>query len=94
MRSILAIALFLTAAAPALAQDAKHPFTGSGNTEAKACAIAKADAERWVKAGKKEGRHREIAKIGECAFPPSGGAITCPIGGPLRDEVYEEEEEH
>ena len=94
MRSILALALFLTAAAPALAQDAKLPFTGSGNTEAKACAIAKADAERWVKAGKKEGRHREIAKLGECACTPSDGAFTCRIEAQVRDEVYEEEEEH
>ena len=94
MRSIsLVLALFLFAAAPAFAQDAKQPFTGSAATEAKACATARADAERWVKAGKKEGRHREIAKLGECACTPTDGQFTCRIEAQVRDEVYEEEEE-
>lgn len=94
MRFLLAIALFLAAAAPAFAQDAKQPFTGSGNTEAKACATARADAERWVKAGKKEGRRRGITQLGECACTPADGAVTCRIEAQVRDEVYEEEEEH
>ena len=95
MRSTpLALALFLFAAAPVFAQDAKQPFTGSAASEAKACAAAKSDSERWVKAGRKEGRRREIAKLGECACTPTDGQFTCRIEAQVRDEVYEEEEEH
>jgi hypothetical protein len=94
MRFFIPIAVSFLIAAPALAQDAKLPFTGSAATEAKACASAKADTEHWVKAGKKEGRHREIAKLGECACTPTDGQFTCRIEAQVRDEVYEEEEEH
>ena len=95
MRSTpLALAVFLFAAAPVFAQDAKQPFTGSAASEAKACAAAKSDSERWVKAGRKEGRRREIAKLGECACTPTDGQFTCRIEAQVRDEVYEEEEEH
>ena len=95
MRSTpLALALFLFAAAPVFAQDAKQPFTGSAASEAKACAAAKSDSERWVKAGRKEGRRREIAKLGECACTPTDGQFTCRIEAQVRNEVYEEEEEH
>ena len=94
MRSTpLVLAVFLFAAAPAFAQDAKQPFTGSAATEAKACVAAKADAQRWVKQGKAEGRRREIAKLGDCACTPTDGRFTCRIEAQVRDEVYEEEEE-
>jgi hypothetical protein len=95
MRSMPAVlVLFVFAAAPAFAQDARQPFTGSAASEAKACAAAKSDSERWVKAGKKEGRRREIAKLGECSCTPSDGQFTCRIDAQVRDEVYGEEEEH
>ena len=94
MRAIsLALAFFFTAA-PVFAQDAKESFTGSAATEAKACAAARSDAERWMKAGRKEGRRREIAKLGECACTPAGGQFTCRIDAQVRDDVFEEEEEH
>jgi hypothetical protein len=89
----LAIALSLFVTTPVLAQDAKQPFTGSAASEAKACAAAKADAQRWVKQGKSEGRRREIAKLGECACTPTDGQFTCRIEAQVRDEVFEEEEE-
>ena len=89
--STLAVALLLSA--PALAQDAMRPFTGSAATEAKACAAAKADAQAWVKRGKAEGRRRELVKAGECACTPSGAEVSCRIDAQVRDEAYEEEEE-
>ena len=94
MRFFIPIAVSFLIITPVLAQDARQPFTGSAASEAKACAGAKADAERWVKAGKKEGRRREIAKLGECACTPTDGQFTCRIEAQVRDEVYEEEEEH
>lgn len=94
MRFFIPIAVSFLIITPVLAQDARQPFTGSAASEAKACASAKADAERWVKAGKKEGRRREIAELGECACTPTDGQFTCRIEAQVRDEVYEEEEEH
>ena len=96
MRTLIAIAsfaLFLAAAMPARAQDAKQPFTGSGATEAKACAAANADAQAWVKRGKAEGHRREIVKAGECACTPTDGAFTCRLEAQVRVAAYEEEEE-
>ena len=93
MRTAIAIALSLCIAAPAVAQDAKQPFTGSAASEAKACAAARADAQRWVKQGKSEGRRREITKLGECACTPTDGQFTCRAEAQVRDEAFEEEEE-
>ena len=96
VRTVLAIAsfgLFLAAAMPARAQDAKQPFTGSGDTEAQACAVAKADAQAWVKRGKAEGQRREVVNAGECACTPADGAFTCRIDAQVRVAAYEEEEE-
>jgi hypothetical protein len=39
-------------------------------------------------------RRREISKLGECACTPTDGQFTCRIDAQVRDEVYEEEEEH
>ena len=91
--SIAPIALFLAIAMPSHAQDAKQPFTGSGATEAKACAAAKEDAQAWVKRGKAEGHRREIIKAGECACTPADGAFACRIEAQVRVAAYEEEEE-
>jgi len=93
MRFFIPIVVSVFFVAPVLAQDAQRPFTGSAASEAKACAVAKADAQRWVKQGKAEGRRREIAKLGECACTPSDGAFTCRVEAQVRDEVHEEEEE-
>lgn len=91
--SILAPLVLLLATLPAQAQDAKQSFTGSGATEAKACAAAKADAQAWVKRGKAEGARREVVNAGECACTPGGGAFTCRIEAQVRVAAYEDEEE-
>ena len=85
--------LLLLAALPAQAQDAKQAFTGSGATEARACAAAKADAQAWVKRGRSEGRRREVLGSGKCACTPTDGAFTCRIEAQVREAAYEEEEE-
>lgn len=97
MRLLPALAVALCIA-PALAQDAPvqdrtQAFTGSGATEAQACAAARAEAQAWVKRGKADGRRRDLVRSGDCACTPADGQATCRLDAQVRDEAFEEEEE-
>ncbi len=91
--AIIIITLALLVAMPVLSQEAGRPFTGRAQTQAKACAAAKSDAQEWVRQGKSEGRRRTLLQLGDCACTPSDGQVSCRIDAQVRDEVYEEEEE-
>lgn len=98
MRRPLACLALALCVAPAFAQEAPardgtQVFSGSGATQARACAAAQADAQAWVRRGKAEGRRRELVQPGACACTPADGQQACRIEAQVRDAAYEEEEE-
>jgi hypothetical protein len=94
MRILPFLAFTVLLSTSAMAQDATRAFTGSAAAEARACAIAKAEAQAWVKQGKAEGRRRTLLEAGDCACTTTDDSkMRCRIEARVRDEAYEEEEE-
>ena len=94
MRCFLLIALLGVACASAAhAQDMQKTFSAKGATQAQACDAAEKQARDWVKAGKSEGRARQLLDEGNCTCTGTDGAQSCTLVVRTSDVQREEEEE-
>jgi hypothetical protein len=94
MRSFLFTAVLGLACTTAVhAQDVQKTFSAKGATQAQACDAAEKQARDWVKAGKSEGRARQLLDDGNCTCTGTDGAQSCTFAVRTSDVQREEEEE-